>query len=117
MLVEIYQLLTTPVPSRSIYRDNNQPIDIWRGMLLNVDGMAHEAYVEREALLGYEPAIAIVRRCAENSDDPQARQRAAFILSKIAEQCRAVGRQRRGSPSPTAREESRESAGEESRNT
>ena len=53
MLVEIYQLLTAPLPSRSIYRDNNQPIDIWRGMLLNVDGMAHEAYVEREALLGY----------------------------------------------------------------
>ena len=85
MLVEIYRLLTTPVPSRSIYRDNNQPVDIWRGMLLNIDGMAHEAYVERQALLGYEPAIAIVRRCAENSDDPQARQRAAFILAKIAE--------------------------------
>ena len=85
MLVEIYQLLTAPLPSRSIYRDNNQPIDIWRGMLLNVDGMAHEAYVEREALLGYEPAMAIVRRCAENSDDPQARQRAVFILSKISE--------------------------------
>jgi hypothetical protein len=85
MLVEIYRLLTTPVPSRSIYRDNNQPVDIWRGMLLNIDGMAHEAYVEREALLGYEPAVAIVRRCAENSDDPRARQRAAFILSTIAE--------------------------------
>ena len=85
MLVEIYRLLTTPVPSRSIYRDNNQPVDIWRGMLLNIDGMAHEASVEREALLGYEPAVAIVRRCAENSDDPQARQRAAFILSTIAE--------------------------------
>jgi hypothetical protein len=54
-------------------------------MLLNVDGMAHEAYVEREALLGYEPAMAIVRRCAENSDDPEARQRAVFILSKISE--------------------------------
>jgi len=52
---------------------------------LNVDGMAHEAYVEREALLGYEPAMAIVRRCAENSDDPEARQRAVFILSKISE--------------------------------
>src|SRR5262249_38984371 len=80
-----YELLMTPVPSRSIYRDNNQPVDIWRGMLLNIDGMAHEAYVEREALLGYEPAIAIVRRCAENSDDPQARQRAAFILAKMSE--------------------------------
>jgi hypothetical protein len=65
MPVEIYRQLTTPVPSRSIYRDNNQPVDIWRGMLLNIDGMAHEAYVEREALLGYEPAVAIVRRCAE----------------------------------------------------
>src|SRR5262249_42648396 len=85
MLIEIYQLLTSPVPSRSIYRDNNQPVDIWRGMLLNIDGMAHEAYVEREALLGYEPAIATIRRCAENSDHPQARRRAAFILSKIAE--------------------------------
>jgi murein DD-endopeptidase MepM/ murein hydrolase activator NlpD len=57
MLVEIYQLLMIPVPSRSIYRDNNQPVDIWRGMLLNIDGMAHEAYVEREALLGYEPVL------------------------------------------------------------
>jgi Peptidase family M23 len=85
MLVAMYELLTTPVPSRSIYRDHNQPVDIWRGMLLNIDGMAHEAYVEREALLGYEPAIAIVRRCAENSDDPRARERAAFILSRIAD--------------------------------
>jgi murein DD-endopeptidase MepM/ murein hydrolase activator NlpD len=85
MLVEIYRLLMTPLPSRSVYRDNNQPVDIWRGVLLNIDGMAHEAYVEREALLGYEPAIAIVRRCAENSDDPQARRRAAFILAKISE--------------------------------
>jgi hypothetical protein len=51
--------------------------------------MAHEAYVEREALLGHEPAVAVVRRCAENSDDSQARERAAFILSKISE--RALG--------------------------
>ncbi len=85
MLVEIYQLLTAPLPSRSIYRDNNQPVDIWRGMLLNIDGMTHEAFVEREALLGYEPALAVVRRCAENGEDPQARQRAVFILSKMAE--------------------------------
>ena len=55
---QIHELLTTPVPSRSIYRDNDQPVDIWRGMLLNIDGMAHEAYIEREALLGFEPAIA-----------------------------------------------------------
>jgi hypothetical protein len=85
MLGEIYELLTAPLPSRSIYRDNNQPIDIWRGMLLNIDGMAHEAYIEREALLGHEPAIAAVRRCADNSDDPQARERATFILSKVSE--------------------------------
>jgi hypothetical protein len=85
MLVEMYELLTTPLASRSNYRDNNQPVDIWRGILLNLDGMAHEAYVEREALLGHDPAIEVVRRCADNSDDPQARQRAAFILSKISE--------------------------------
>jgi hypothetical protein len=85
MLVEIYELLTSPLASRSIYRDNNQPADTWRGVLLNIDGMAHEAYVEREALLGSGPAIAVIKRCAENSDDPEARQRAAFILSKISE--------------------------------
>jgi hypothetical protein len=85
MLVEIYELLTTPLASRSIYRDNNQPVDIWRGILLNLDGMAHEAYVEREALLGYESAVAIIRRCAEYSDDPQARERAEFILSKVSQ--------------------------------
>jgi hypothetical protein len=83
MIVEIYQLLTTPVSSRSIYRNNDQPVDTWRGMALNIDGMAHEAYIEREALLGYEPAIALVRRCAENNADAQARGRAAFILAKI----------------------------------
>ena len=85
MLVAIYDLMTTPVPSRSVYRDNDQPVDIWRGMVLNIDGMAHEAYIERETLLGYEPAIAIVRRCAENNADAGARGRAAFILAKIAE--------------------------------
>jgi len=85
MLAEIDELLTTPMASRSIYRDNNQPVDTLRGILLNMDAMAHEAYVEREALLGYDPAIEVVRRCADNSDDPEARQRAAFILSKISE--------------------------------
>jgi murein DD-endopeptidase MepM/ murein hydrolase activator NlpD len=85
ILVEIYELLTKPLSSRSIYRDNDQPVDNWRGMVLNIDGMAHEAYIEREAVLGYDPAIAIVRRCAENNADAQARGRAAFILAKIAE--------------------------------
>lgn len=85
MLVEIYELLTGRLASRSIYRDNDQPVDTWRGIVLNIDGMAHEAYIEREALLGFEPAIAIVRRCAENNADAQARGRAAFILAKIAE--------------------------------
>jgi hypothetical protein len=85
MLIGIYELLTTPVPSRSAYRDNNQPVDMWRGMLQNIDGMAHEAYIERDALLGHAPAVAIVRRCAESSDDPKARERAAFILSKVPE--------------------------------
>jgi len=91
MLRQIHELLTTPVPSRSIYRDNDQPVDIWRGMLLNIDGMAHEAYLEREALLGFEPAIAVVQRCAETNKDPQARQRAAFILSKIVDGSGSTG--------------------------
>jgi len=90
MLVEIYELLTTPVPSRSIYRDNNQPVDSWRGMLLNVDGMTHEALIEREALLGFKPAIETVLRCAETSDDPRARERAKFILAKIVDQGKAT---------------------------
>lgn len=85
MLAEVYELLTTPLASRSIYRDNNQPVDDVSGILLNIDAIAHEASVERDALLGYEPAIAIIERCAENSDDPHARQRATFILSKISE--------------------------------
>jgi hypothetical protein len=85
ILVEIYDLLTKPLSSRSIYRDSDNPVDNWRGMVLNIDGMAHEAYIEREALLGYDPAIAIVRRCAENNADALARGRAAFILAKIAE--------------------------------
>src|SRR5262249_62203420 len=88
-LAGIYGRLSPPGRSRSISRNNTHPFDIWRGMLLNTDGRAHEAYVEREALLGYEPAIAIVRRCAENSDDPQARQRAAFILAKMSERVHA----------------------------
>ena len=91
MLRQIHELLTTPVPSRSIYRDNDQPVDIWRGMLLNIDGMAHEAYLEREALLGFEPAIAAVQRCAKTNKDPQARQRAAFILSKIVDGAQSTG--------------------------
>ena len=95
ILRQIHELLTTPVPSRSIYRDNDQPVDIWRGMLLNIDGMAHEAYLEREALLGFEPAIAVVRRCAKTSKDPQARQRAAFILSKIVDGAAVDGKRRR----------------------
>jgi Peptidase family M23 len=86
MLVEIYELLTTPLPSRSIYRDNNQPVDIWRGMLLNIDGMTHEALIEREALLGFKPAIETVVRCVESSADARARERAKFILGKIVEQ-------------------------------
>jgi hypothetical protein len=90
MLRQIHELLTTPVPSRSIYRDNDQPVDIWRGMLLNIDGMAHETYVEREALLGFEPAIAVVQRCAKANKDPQARKRAAFILSKIVDGARST---------------------------
>lgn len=85
MIVEIYSLLMTPVSSRSIYRNNDQPVDTWRGMLLNVDGMAHEAFVEREALLGHQPSIEIVRRCADTSDDARARERAAFILATIAD--------------------------------
>ena len=84
MLVEIHELMTTPVPSRSIYRDGNQPVDSWRGMLLNIDGMVHEAFIEREALLGYAPAIDIVRRCAESNEDARARSRAQFILATIA---------------------------------
>jgi hypothetical protein len=88
MLVEIYDLLTTPVPSRSIYRDSNLPVDTWRGMLLNVDGMSHEAFIEREALLGFTPAIETVLRCAETSTDPHARERAKFILAKVVEQAK-----------------------------
>ena len=86
MLTEIYELLTTRLPSRSIYRDNNQPIDTWRGMLLNIDGMTHEALIEREALLGFKPSIETVLRCAEANEDPRARERAKYILSKIVEQ-------------------------------
>lgn len=91
MLRQMHELLTTPLPSRSIYRGNDQPVDIWRGMLLNIDGMAHEAYIEREALLGLESAIAVVRKCATSAKDPQARQRAAFILSKIGDASGSTG--------------------------
>ncbi|WP_246228813.1 M23 family metallopeptidase [Mycolicibacterium psychrotolerans] len=91
MLCEIYALLTAPLPSRSIYRSNDQPVDTWRGMLLNVDGMAHEAYIEREALLGYQPAVELVRRCADHSVDGVARERAAFILDKIDRPERTAG--------------------------
>jgi hypothetical protein len=82
MLAKVHRLLTEKVSSRSIYRDNDLPVDNYLGILRNIDGMAHEAYIEREALLGSADALATVQRCAENSADPGARKRAEFIVSK-----------------------------------
>lgn len=80
--------------SRSIYRASNDAVDDTVGMLLNVDGSTHEAFVEREALLGEPTAVALVTATANGTGvgakmgdgttvDQAAIDRAKFILSKV----------------------------------
>jgi hypothetical protein len=83
--------------SRSIYRDNNDRIDTMAGFVLNAGSMLHEAFVEREAMLGEQWPVELVARLARGegpgargSVDPNdttpnefAINRAKFILSKV----------------------------------
>lgn len=68
MLAEIHRELTQRYPSRSRYRDSDDPVDTLAGYTLNVDARIHEAYVETEAGKGLEWAIALVRREADKGD-------------------------------------------------
>ncbi|MGA6208060.1 M15 family metallopeptidase [Nocardia testacea] len=46
MLRQVHRELTQPYPSRSKYRENEEPVDTLAGMVLNADGRVHEASVE-----------------------------------------------------------------------
>jgi len=102
LLAKVHRLLTERVSSRSIYRDNDLPVDNYLGILRNIDGMAHEAYIEREALLGSPEALAIVQHCAESSADPGARKRAEFVVSKAPYGAVPTRKPRRGTKSAAA---------------
>ena len=60
--------LTQNLPSRSEFRDSNNPIDTMAGFLLNTDAHIHELltiYVAVE--LGYKPAVDLLRSKAATS--------------------------------------------------
>lgn len=67
-LAEVREELTKKFPSRSKYRDSEEPIDTLAGFELNIDGRIHEGYVEREALKGVDWALAVVTREASKGD-------------------------------------------------
>lgn len=67
--------LSKRFPSRSKYRDSDEPVDTLAGFILNVDARIHEEYVEREALKGVDWAVALIKREADKGD---AGARAAF---------------------------------------
>lgn len=60
--------LSKRFPSRSKYRDNDEPVDTAVGFILNIDARIHEESVEREALKGVPWAVALVKRAADNGD-------------------------------------------------
>jgi hypothetical protein len=73
--------------SRSIYRDNDNPIDDTVGMLLNIDATTFDLLTENQAMLGDPAALARVKRLAAGQGPagniPAAVARANFILTKI----------------------------------
>lgn len=60
--------LSKKFPSRSKYRDSDEPIDTLVGFVLNVDARLHEEFVEREALKGVGWCIDLVKREADKGD-------------------------------------------------
>ncbi|MBB5915271.1 hypothetical protein BJY24_004138 [Nocardia transvalensis] len=78
MLRTVYEELTKSFPSRSKYRDGDDPVDTGFGLVLNIDGRVHEAHVERQALLGEQWAVDLVRREAGKGDTS-----AAAVLASI----------------------------------
>lgn len=75
-LIAIRDALLTPVPSQSKYAPPGTmfaPIDL----ICFTDGRANEAMVEREALLGSPPHIALVKAAADAGDEA-----AQHVLSK-----------------------------------
>ncbi len=71
--------LKQKLPSRSIYRTSDAPIDTVAGYVLNVDAMVHAQDVEHRAIvLGDPDAIADVKRVAAAGNS-----RAKLALNKI----------------------------------
>ncbi|MFI2561585.1 glycoside hydrolase family 19 protein [Nocardia farcinica] len=61
--------LTKRFPSRSKYRENDEPVDTAVGFILNIDARIHEEHVEREALKGVPWAVELVKREAAKGDE------------------------------------------------
>lgn len=72
--------LSKKFPSRSKYRESDEPIDTLAGFVLNIDARIHEEFVEREALKGVSWAVALVKRQADAGDEG-----ARAIFAKIQE--------------------------------
>lgn len=62
----IYTELTQGLPSRSIYRDSDKPVDTLAGLISNVDARIHEDFVEQQALKGIPFYVELVRKTAQN---------------------------------------------------
>lgn len=60
--------LTKRFPSRSKYRAGDGPVDTLAGFVLNIDARIHEDFVERNARLGDEWCLAMVKREADRGD-------------------------------------------------
>jgi hypothetical protein len=58
--------LKKPFPSRSIYRDNDRPVDTVAGLVSNIDARQHESFVEQQALRGVPAYVDAVRRVARD---------------------------------------------------
>jgi len=83
----VYQELTKQFPSRSLYRTPGEgPVDTGFGMVLNVDGMTHQDFVERLAKYGDIESIDRIARVAAGQGavtDQWAVDHAAAVLAEI----------------------------------
>lgn len=79
LTVDASEELTKRFPSRSKYRAGDGLVDTLAGFILNIDARIHEDFVERNALLGDDACIALVKREADRGDVA-----AKAILEKVS---------------------------------
>jgi putative chitinase len=70
MLTELHEKICGPAASQSRYKTDGEGAVWSRGqMIQNDDGMVHESYIERLAILGDPDAVALVARNVSRDDE------------------------------------------------